>query len=163
MKNFMTIFLFSICLGALAANKVDVKTFSIFQGKDNGYYIKKKKEMNGHIPLFEKEGELQMMQIDAQAGNTKIFETFTDSKAPQYLFIVYLYGDSGTSKIVRQYRAAVYNTELFRFEGDLPYKNVLMENGKSKRETILRYEYLPNAIKVYDDKILIQTIPISGR
>ena len=49
MKNFMTIFLFSICLGALAANKVDVKTFSIFQGKDNGYYIKKKKEMKLRI------------------------------------------------------------------------------------------------------------------
>ncbi|MCR9206318.1 MAG: hypothetical protein NXH75_17180 [Halobacteriovoraceae bacterium] len=163
MKNFFIFNIFLFSLASFASNKVDVGTFTVFKGKDDHFYIKKKKEMKGHLPQFEKEEKFQMMQLNVTGAMTKIKGTFTPEEAPHLVFIIYKAGEVGTSKIVREYRCAVYNTNVFKFVGDVPYRSVLLtEKDKENKGTNLKYKFKDGNLEVYERSMLLKKIKTDG-
>lgn len=162
MKTIKIIIFLFLSLPILSANRVDYKSFKIIHGNDGHHYMIKEKEMNGHLSVFENENKLQMIKVNAQVGKGKIIEFNNQKLNPNFLFIVYHVGDSGTSTIIREYRAVIYNTETFKFEADLPYKDVLMEGLTPQKELFYRYTFKNNEIKVFEDEVLIKTVKIKG-
>lgn len=158
LKGILSFTLFFLSLSVLAVNKINVGTFSIFEGNDKNFYIQKKKEMNGHLPSFEKEKEFQMMQLNVSGGSTKINGTFIPKEAPHLVFVIYYAGETGTSKLVKDYRCAIYNTNTFKFVGDVPYRSVLIEEGKEKKGMTLKYVFKEGMLEVYERSVLLKTV-----
>lgn len=121
---------------AVAVDYTDTKEWEIVKA-DQDYYIKLRNEKN--------------VMVDIQSfGQEPKIEKSVCSMKTNLCIITYFAGEIGTQRIIKVWRAVIYNQKSGFYEGDYPYKYL-----DSDRD-------FPQPVYTYDEKKLVIKDETSG-
>lgn len=133
-KKGIVVFIMFVWCSLLWAMKEDDITSWEIVSEDQSFYLKLKNESK------------KMVEIEGR-GQSPVLEKIECEKKSGLCLVVFYIGESGTSRIVKQWNAVVYNSKTGFFEGEFPYK---YEDGNHYYPQP-KFQFLKNKLQISDE------------
>lgn len=138
----------------------EASDFYIVQRANNKFYLLKKRKESINLAKVS-ENRVQIFELNVTGKKASVLLVREIPEHDGLYCIVYSAGESGTSTIIQENRCALYNNNVRRFEGDLPFEYIVKKTKSKKGYPQPVYFIEKGELKVKEDGLITKKLRIS--